>query len=172
MVYRSVTIVLDIYKIFNEILVNVPNNKQWDPSMDCVNVLPQHVSLILGCEDNLPITFVVMFSLFLKHVICGLWCCIIYQKLRKLKITHISLWTANKAISLLPLIFYSSKSYMCFETSNTKNLSWLMGNNFGLSRWYMILRYLVEHELGMCICWCDIAPLFCTSICDFFCYHF
>ncbi len=28
MVYRSVTIVLDIYKIFNEILVNVPNNKQ------------------------------------------------------------------------------------------------------------------------------------------------
>jgi hypothetical protein len=61
---------------------------------------------------------------------------------------------------------------MCFETSNTKNLFWFMGNHFGLSRWYLIPRYLVEHELDMCLCWCDIAPLFCTPICDILCYHF
>jgi hypothetical protein len=36
--------------------------------MDCVKVFRQIVSLILGCENNLPITFVVMLSLFLKHV--------------------------------------------------------------------------------------------------------
>ncbi len=73
MVYRNVTFVPGLYKIFNKILVNAADNKQPDPSMDYVKVLLQPVSLILGCEDSLPVTSVVIvFSLFLKHVICGL----------------------------------------------------------------------------------------------------
>jgi hypothetical protein len=72
MIYQNVTFVLGLSKIFDEILVNAIDNKQQNLSMDCVKVFPQPVSLILGCEDNLPITFVVMFSLFLKHLICGL----------------------------------------------------------------------------------------------------
>jgi hypothetical protein len=55
MVYRNVTFVPGLYKIFDEILVNAADNKQRDPSMDCVKVLPQPVSLVLGCEDSLPV---------------------------------------------------------------------------------------------------------------------
>jgi DNA topoisomerase-2 len=48
MVYQNVTFILGLYKIFDKILVNVVDNKQWDPSMDYVNVLPQPISLVLG----------------------------------------------------------------------------------------------------------------------------
>jgi hypothetical protein len=53
MVYWNVTFVPGLYKTFDNTLVNVVDNKQRDPSMDCVKVLPQPISLILGCEDNL-----------------------------------------------------------------------------------------------------------------------
>jgi hypothetical protein len=91
MVYRNVTFVPGLYKIFDEILVNAADNKQRDPSMDCVKVLPQPVSLVLGCGGSLPVTFVVLLSIFLKHVIRGLCCCTICQELRKPKGTYTSL---------------------------------------------------------------------------------
>jgi DNA topoisomerase-2 len=40
MVYRNVIFVLGLYKIFDKILVNVVDNKQQNPSMDYVKVLP------------------------------------------------------------------------------------------------------------------------------------
>ncbi len=97
------------------------------------------------------------------------------QELRKPKKTHISLWVANKLVKVFSFSFFIATNLtcgMCFEKSNTKNMSWLMGDNFGLSKWYLISRYLVKHELGICVCWCDIAPLFSTLDCNIFCYHF
>jgi DNA topoisomerase-2 len=44
MVYRNVIFVLGLYKIFDKILVNVVDNKQQNPSMDYVKVLPWPIS--------------------------------------------------------------------------------------------------------------------------------
>uniref|UniRef100_A0A7N0T385 DNA topoisomerase 2 n=1 Tax=Kalanchoe fedtschenkoi TaxID=63787 RepID=A0A7N0T385_KALFE len=46
MVYRSISYVPGLYKIFDEILVNAADNKQRDPSMDSVKV-------VINVEDNL-----------------------------------------------------------------------------------------------------------------------
>ncbi|CAA7041898.1 unnamed protein product [Microthlaspi erraticum] len=58
MVYRPVTYVPGLYKIFDEILVNAADNKQRDPSMDSVKVVidVEH-SLISVCNsgDGVPV---------------------------------------------------------------------------------------------------------------------
>lgn len=38
MVYREITYVPGLYKIFDEILVNAADNKQRDPKMNCIKV--------------------------------------------------------------------------------------------------------------------------------------
>lgn len=38
MVQKMVTYVPGLYKIFDEILVNAADNKQRDPSMDCIKI--------------------------------------------------------------------------------------------------------------------------------------
>jgi DNA topoisomerase-2 len=44
MVYWNVIFVLGLYKIFDKKFVNVVDNKQQNPSMDYVKVLPQPIS--------------------------------------------------------------------------------------------------------------------------------
>ncbi|KAG9456462.1 hypothetical protein H6P81_000970 [Aristolochia fimbriata] len=58
MVYRSVTYVPGLYKIFDEILVNAADNKQRDPSMDSVKVdidVEQNCISVYNNGDGVPV---------------------------------------------------------------------------------------------------------------------
>ncbi|KAK9283698.1 hypothetical protein L1049_011948 [Liquidambar formosana] len=58
MVNRSVTYVPGLYKIFDEILVNAADNKQRDPSMDCVKVVidaEQNCISVYNSGDGVPV---------------------------------------------------------------------------------------------------------------------
>jgi len=58
MVFRPVTYVPGLYKIFDEILVNAADNKQRDPSMDCVKVeidAEQNLISVYNNGDGVPV---------------------------------------------------------------------------------------------------------------------
>lgn len=58
MVYRPVTYVPGLYKIFDEILVNAADNKQRDPSMDSVKVVidvEQNLISVCNSGDGVPV---------------------------------------------------------------------------------------------------------------------
>lgn len=58
LVYRSITFVPGLYKIFDEILVNAADNKQRDPSMDSVKVeinVEQNFISVYNNGDGVPV---------------------------------------------------------------------------------------------------------------------
>ena len=58
LVYRSISFVPGLYKIFDEILVNAADNKQRDPSMDSVKVeinVEQNIISVYNNGDGVPV---------------------------------------------------------------------------------------------------------------------
>ncbi|XP_010512994.1 PREDICTED: DNA topoisomerase 2 isoform X2 [Camelina sativa] len=74
MVYRPVTYVPGLYKIFDEILVNAADNKQRDPSMDSVQVVidvEQNLISVCNTGDGVPVEIHQEEGIYVPEMIFG-----------------------------------------------------------------------------------------------------
>ncbi|XP_038992089.1 DNA topoisomerase 2-like [Hibiscus syriacus] len=74
MIHREIKYVPGLYKIFDEILVNAADNKQQDPSMDCIKVVidaEQNVISVYNNGDGVPVEIHQEEKVYVSELIFG-----------------------------------------------------------------------------------------------------